>query len=389
MSRIGAVYVLAAALTQAPAVFSQAPASGPGAVRATGQLPDAPGRDVVQKACGSTCHRPDMLLSSGRTRDQWTAVVNSMVARGAKATEAELVEIITYLTTNVGPNFTPAAARSGPGMPGRPGTAPVTGRGPGPLGAGAADSHVVDNAGADRGKAVYAAECSSCHGLKARGGNEALPANQRGPDLIRSVLVLRDRYASEIGPFLAKGHHMRSGRSATALTKEQVGDLAHFLHQRVYYTLRSGPELQIQNVLTGDPKAGAAFFNGSGKCSGCHSITGDFAKIGSRYDPPTMQMKVLFPRTVAFGRGRPAATAGKPVSVTVTLPSGESVKGVLDKLDDFNVSLRDAEGEYRSFKITSQVKVVKNDPVEAHVTMLDEYSDKNIHDVVAYLESLK
>jgi len=207
--------------------------------------------------------------------------------------------------------------------------------------------------------------------------------------LIRSVMVLRDRYASEIGPFLAKGHHMRSGRSSTALTKEQTGDLTHFLHQRVYYTLRSGPELQIQNVLTGDPKAGAAFFNGSGKCSGCHSTTGDLAKIGSRYDPPTMQMKVLFPRTVAFGRGRQAATAGKPVRVTVTLPSGENVEGVLDKLDDFNVSLRDAEGEYRSFKITSQVKVVKHDPVEAHVKMLDGYTDKNIHDVVAYLESLK
>ena len=348
--------------------------------RAQGQLPDAPGRDVVQKVCGSTCHPPNMLMTSGRTRDQWTAVVNSMVSRGAKATEPELVQIISYLATNLGPGTAPAS---------RPGPGAVTGRGPGPLGAGAADSHVVDNAAADRGKAVYGAECSSCHGLKARGGNEALPANQRGPDLIRSEMVLRDRYANTIGPFLAKGHHMRSGRSSTALTKEQVSDVAHFLHQRVYYTLRSGPELQIQNVLTGDPRAGEAFFNGQGKCASCHSVTGDFAKIGSRYDPPTMQMKVLFPRTVAFGRGRPAAPQGKPVTVTVTLASGEKVEGVLDKLDDFNVSLRDKDGEYRSFAITRGVGVVKHDPVEAHVTLLDEYTDKNIHDVVAYLESLK
>jgi mono/diheme cytochrome c family protein len=320
-----------------------------------------------------------MLMGSGRTRDQWTAVVNSMVARGAKATDSELVDIMKYLTANFGPNFRPVVA------PSRAPAEPVIGEGPGPLGGGAANSHIVDNAAAERGKAIYAAECSSCHGLKARGGNEALPANQRGPDLIRSVMVLRDRYANEIAPFLAKGHPMRSGRSSTALTKEQVSDLSHFLHQRVYYTLRNGPELQIQNLLTGDPKAGAAFFNGAGKCSGCHSTSGDLAHIGTRYDTPTLQMKILFPRTVAFGRSRTAA----PVTVTVTLPSGEKVEGVLDKLDDFNVSLRDAEGEYRSFKITSQVKVIKHDPVQAHVNLLDEYTDKNIHDLVAYLESVK
>jgi hypothetical protein len=71
------------------------------------------------------------------------------------------------------------------------------------------------------------------------------------------------------------------------------------------------------------------------------------------------------------------------------LPSGARVEGVLEKLDDFNVSLRDRDGEYRSFTITPQVKLVKHDPIETHVRLLDEYTDKNIHDVVAYLESLK
>ena len=75
--------------------------------------------------------------------------------------------------------------------------------------------------------------------------------------------------------------------------------------------------------------------------------------------------------------------------VTVTPASGPSVEGTLVSLDDFNVALRDAEGNYRSFAITPQVKVVKNDPLEYHVSLLDEISDKNIHDVVAYLESLK
>lgn len=382
--------MLALALAQGAALQAQGPPA-----RAAAQLPEAPGRDATQRVCGSTCHRPDMLMGSGRTRDQWTSVVNSMVARGAKATEPELVQIINYLATNFGPNYTPTVARmpiNGGGTSASNDRPPrgITGRGPGPLGAGAADSHVVDNAGADRGKAVYDAECNSCHGVKARGGNEALPANQRGPDLVRSLLILHDRYGSDLAPFLEKGHPMRSGKSSTTLTKQQIGDLAHFLHQRVYYTLRSGPELHVQNVLVGDPKAGAAYFNGEGKCSGCHSVTGDLARIGSRYDPPTMQMKVLFPRTVAFGRGnRPAPASGKPITVAVTLPSGEKVQGTLDKLDDFNVSLRDAEGEYRSFAITPGTKVIKNDPVEIHNEMLDKYTDKNIHDLVAYLESLK
>jgi hypothetical protein len=169
-----------------------------------------------------------------------------------------------------------------------------------------------------------------------------------------------------------------------------VADLAHFLHQKVYNTLRSGPELQIQNVLTGDPKAGAAYFNGAGKCSTCHSPTGDLKGIGSRYDPPTIQSKFLFPRSVGFARrGGSASAKEKPVTVTVTQSNGQVVDGVLVALDDFNVSLRDSQGNYRSFKITESLKVVKHDPYAMHVTLLDQYTDKNIHDIVAYLESLK
>lgn len=387
MRRNFKVSALGASVLVATVLYAQAPPPRGGARPGT-QLPDGPGRDTTQKVCGSTCHGPDVVTGAGRTRDQWTAVVNTMVARGARATEPELAEIITYLSANFGPGYSPTVARAASAPPApRPGGAP--GRGPGPLGSGAADSHVVDNAGAERGKAVYAAECSSCHGLRGRGGNEALPVRQRGPDLIRSLVVLRDRYSSQLGPYLAAGHPMRSGGNAQSLTKQQVGDLADFLHQRVYATLRNGPELTIQNILTGDAKAGLAYFNGQGKCSSCHSATGDFAGIGKRYDPPTLQQKFLFPRTVAFARGGPRPPASKPVRVTVTLASGQNVEGALVSLDDFNVALRDADGNYRSFTITPQIKVVRQDPLDYHVALLDEISDKNIHDVVAYLESLK
>ena len=359
-------------------------------------LPDGPARAVTLQVCGTACHGPNVVTGAGRSRDQWTAVVNQMVARGAKASDTELGQIINYLSTNFGPGSSQPGA-SQPGGPGGPGgggrggppTSSAFGRGPGPLGGGAADSHVVDNAGAERGKTLYAAECTTCHGIKARGGNEALPPPQRGPDLIRSLLVLHDRYGSQMAPFLAKGHPMRAGGDAKSLTPAQVGDIAHFLHSRVYATLRNGGELQILNILSGDPKAGLTYFNGAGKCSSCHAAAGDFAGIGKRYDAVTLQQKFLFPRTIAFGRGSAPQQTAKPVRVTVTLADGQNVAGNLLSLDDFNVSLRDSEGNYRSFTITPRVKVVKQDPLDAHVALLDEISDKNIHDVVAYLESLK
>ena len=386
--RILVAFVLSALFSVT--AFAQPPAA---AARSTVQLPDGAGKDVVQKVCGSTCHGPDIIMGKGRTRDQWTAVVNTMVGRGAKASETELIQITQYLSSRFGPNMVASSAPPPSGRGNRPGPsagpAANIGRGPGPLGAGAADSHVVDDAGAARGKTIYIAECITCHGVKARGGNTNLPTNQQGPDLIRSLVVLHDRYGNTIGPFLAKGHPLQSGRSSSSLKAEQVSDLAHFLHEKVYNTLRSGGELQIQNVLTGNAKAGAAYFNGAGKCNTCHSPAGDLKGIGRRYDPPTIQSKFLFPRTVGFGRRGAATTKQKPVTVTVTQSDGQAITGELVSLDDFNVALRDSQGNYRSFKITESLKVVKHDPYAMHVALLDQYTDKDIHDIVAYLESLK
>lgn len=262
--------------------------------------------------------------------------------------------------------------------PGRPGQAPPPRSVGG--GAGAADKHIVDAAAADRGKKIWAAECIACHGTNARG-------TDRGANLVRSEMVLRDRNGNEIGAYLRKGHQTQSGAPSAGFSQAQVEELSHFIHQRVYDTLRGSPIFEVQNVLTGDPKAGEAYFNGEGKCNTCHSPTGDMAGIGKKYNPATLQQRFLFPR-VGGGRGR-AAAPSKPITLTVTPPSGATVSGVLVHLDDFNVSLRDASGEYHSWKRTPELKVVKNDPLAAHIELLDKYTDKNMHDIVAYLESLK
>src|SRR5689334_1196960 len=94
---------------------------------------------------------------------------------------------------------------------------------------------------------------------------------------------------------------------------------------------------QVKNIVTGNASAGEAYFNGPGKCNTCHSPTGDLAGIAKKYDPAVLQLKVVFPQTVAFGR-RVTTGAKKPVMVTVTSPSGERVSGVLDQMDDFSLS---------------------------------------------------
>jgi cytochrome c oxidase cbb3-type subunit 3 len=355
-------------------------------------LPDGPGKDVVQRAC-STCHPATMVMGRNMTTEQWSAEVTKMVGEGAKLTNAEFKQVVDYLAKAFpsGPNaaLPPPPEPAGRGGRGAFGQQPMQGPGRGGAagGSGPADMQVIDSVAADRGRAVYIAECVTCHGPRARGASDGVPEPQKGPDLVRSVIVLHDRFGKEIGPFLKKGHPMQSGKASASLTEPQIVDLSHFLHQKVADTLRSGPYSQVQNVLTGNPQAGQAFFNGAGGCKDCHSPTGDLAGIGKRLDPPTLQQRFLFPR--AGGGRRGGGPGPNPVMVTVTPAGGAAVTGTLIMMDEFTVALRDSAGDYRSFKRGPNVKVDKKDPLQAHVDLLPRYTDKNMHDIVAYLETLK
>ena len=190
---------------------------------------------------------------------------------------------------------------------------------------------------------------------------------------------MHDRLGSDIGPTLKK-----LARHKTDLTSAQVVDLSHFLKQRVEDTVKDRNAIKPPNVLTGDANAGRVYFNGAGKCSACHSAAGDLAGIGKRYDGITLQQRFLFPRQ--GGRGAPPA---KPIEVTVTPASGPPVSGTLARIDDFNVSLKDASGEYHSWKRRPDLKVEVRDPYATHNELLDQYTDADMHNIVAYLASLK
>jgi mono/diheme cytochrome c family protein len=220
---------------------------------------------------------------------------------------------------------------------------------------------------------------------------------------VRSLVVLRDRYGSTLGPYLRASHPpvpvapSKTAKPGAAtptafegLSNRDVLLLSHFLRARINDTLRGAPMFKPGNVLVGDATAGAAYFNGEGGCAKCHSATGDLAGIASRIsDPVNLQQRFLFPANAVGGRrggpGRPAPV----VRVTVTPASGPPATGELVHLDDFYVTLRGDDGQPRTFRRTPDVKVVKDDPFAAHIALLDQISDPQIHDVVAYLWTLK
>ena len=223
----------------------------------------------------------------------------------------------------------------------------------------------------ERGQKQFVIQCGSCHGADARG-------DDNGPDLVRSEIVLDDEQGSLIGPLLHQG---RPGMPAFDLSDAQIQDLAAFLRERTQTAINRNA-YPILNVLTGDAKAGQEFFNGAGRCNRCHSPTGDLAGVGGRFRPEQLQTRFLYPRG---GRG---SAPPKPTTATVTPRSGPAVSGTLEFIDDFTVGLRDAEGYYRSFS-RDAVKVDIQDPLAAHAQLLKQYTDKNMHDVLAYLVTLK
>ena len=232
-----------------------------------------------------------------------------------------------------------------------------------------------------RGAKVYAAQCASCHGNTGRG-------NPGAPDLVRSLIVLTDEKGILISPVLRNGRPDQ-GMPKPNLSEPQIADLVAWLHVQTYAAGHRGT-YAFQNVVTGDAKLGEVYFNGAGGCNKCHSPAGDLKGIAGRMDSMALQQKWLGPR--GSGRGPQALNPRSAITVKVTLASGEAVAGTLDRLDDFSVSLREsgAAGKYRSFfREGDSPKVEITDPLRAHAELLHKYTDPDIHNVTAYLVTLK
>ena len=247
----------------------------------------------------------------------------------------------------------------------------------------------VDAAAHERGRSLWASHCVDCHGAQARG-------TEKGPNIIRTKTVNFDRSSpqagSVLGPFLKAGHPTQSGKPAS-FTNDEVIALATFLRQRVTDTMRWSTLFVPGNILVGDSRAGEAYFNGEGGCSTCHNATTrSLQGIASRLDTAVdLQQRMLFPGPGRGGRGAGAAggNTSNRTTVTITPPSGPVVSGVLVEESEFYITFRDADGTIRAVRRTPGMRVAKNNPLQPHIDLLDRITDKQIHDLVAYLETLK
>ena len=263
--------------------------------------------------------------------------------------------------------------------------APQTGRGGRGVDSGVERLRAFDPAASERGKAAFGEKCGSCHRANARGG-QGFP----GPDLIRSVLVLQDTNGQHIGAHLQAAH-----KPSIPLTAPDISDIATFLHREITYAAERS-NYQLQYVMTGNATAGEAYFNGAGGCNRCHSPTGDLKGIGSRYDGPTLQALIAFGRVGGEGRGRgrgegePAGVSRTARTAAVTLPTGEAFSGVLVRLTDFDVTIHDDSGRTLSWLRSGNVpRVQVTDPLQGHIDLLPKHKDADIHNLAAYLATLK
>ncbi len=133
-----------------------------------------------------------------------------------------------------------------------------------------------------------------------------------------------------------------------------------------------------------DAEAGKRYFNGAGGCAACHSLTGDFATIGARYQGLALLHRMLYP-----GSGRDAGAAPAPPPTSPSRPpTAATVTGTLAHRDEFTIALTDADGWNRSWPL-DRVTVSGDDPLRAHAEQLSKYTDEDIHDLVAYLQTLR
>ena len=237
-----------------------------------------------------------------------------------------------------------------------------------------------DPAAVERGRALFGVHCGFCHGSDARGATT-------GPNLWRSTVVLMDVKGESIGQVIREGRPEK-GMPAIAMTSEQATAVVAFLHS-LPIGGRDPSRMRPVSIVVGNASAGEQYFKQT--CSSCHSVTGDLRGLASRYpDARQLQHTWLMPGSArAGGRGQPLVNRYRPV-VTVTLPSGEKAEGRLNRIDDFIVSLTDASGHNRTFSRRGATPTVEvRDPLEPHRQLVPQYRDEDVHNLTAYLVTLK
>jgi cytochrome c oxidase cbb3-type subunit 3 len=226
-----------------------------------------------------------------------------------------------------------------------------------------------------QGAALFRQDCSFCHGRDATGG-------ESGPDLTRSKLVVGDVNGNKITSVIRSGRPDK-GMPPFDRTDQQIASLVAFIHTQQKAAQAHGGRrgnggrkgVDPEDLQTGNAEAGMKYFDGVGGCSACHSPTGDLAGIASRLKGLELEEQMLYPRHAKS-------------KVTVMLASGQEISGTLAYLDEFVVGLTNSDGVYQSWRIRD-VRYKVDAPVEAHVELFNKYTDDDVHNLMAYLQTLK
>ncbi len=229
-----------------------------------------------------------------------------------------------------------------------------------------------------QGQSLFSSNCGFCHGRDAMGG-------ETGPDLTRSALVAEDVRGDKITPVIRNGR-LDKGMPPQNLPDADIAAIIAFIHDakaKADSLEGNRRTVDVADLQTGNPQAGQAYFSGAGGCAKCHSPTGDFAGLANRLQGLQLFQRMLYPG----GRGRGGTPPPAPIA-TVRLPSGASVTGKVAYRDEFLIAITDAAGYYRSWPM-SKVKVTLDNPLEAHIAQLAKYTNDDVHNVLAYLQTLK
>jgi cytochrome c oxidase cbb3-type subunit III len=230
-----------------------------------------------------------------------------------------------------------------------------------------------DAAAAVLGQAQFKSSCGFCHGEDATGS--------RAPDLVRSSIVAHDEQGTLLIPTIRNGRPDKGMPAFATLSDKQIADIVAFLHHQAYEAAHSANvpgNYPAAKLLTGNADAGKSFFFGEGGCSGCHSVDGDLKGVATRLSPVDLQQAIVYPDD---------PHAPKPTAV-ITSKDGSRYEGTLIERDEFRISIIGKDSWYRSFAVPD-VSIDIHDPLEAHRVLMNRYTDADIHNLFAFLESFK
>ncbi|MEZ2347665.1 c-type cytochrome [Terriglobus sp. RCC_193] len=229
----------------------------------------------------------------------------------------------------------------------------------------------------EHGKQVYTQKCASCHAADLRG-------TDTGVNILRSQPALTDHGNDHLTPIMLgqwtgmQTHKVDISNADAAAVGAYVRSLLALIGSqgRAPYDAMKQP-----NIVVGDAVIGKTTF--AKTCGSCHSVDGDLKGFARRVSSPKLMQQ-------AWLRGTYLGATPVVVTATVTEPGKAAVAGTLIHVDDFLVTLKVEDGTQETFVRNGAVpKVVVKDPLDAHRTLLPKYTDKDIHDITAYLVTLK